>query len=306
MAADPKLGCVAVFGGSGFLGRAIVNSLVTEGITVRVAVRSPGNVNIPKPSGPVGEIETIYADVRDETSVALAMEECNAVINAVGLYVECGTETFEAVHELGALNVAHQCATQDISRLIHISGIGADLNSVSSYIRARAKGELLASDVFAKTTILRPSVLFGPGDKFLNTLAKLIRASPVLPLFGEGRTMLQAVYVGDVAQAALRALQMPASQGKTYELGGPRSYTYRELIELVLAQTRKRRSLLPVPFFIWDFLAGIASVLPVPPLTHGQVTLMKRDNVVAKNARSLQDLGVKATALEKILSKYSF
>jgi NADH dehydrogenase len=118
--------------------------------------------------------------------------------------------------------------------------------------------------------------------------------------------MLQAVYVGDVARAALRALQMPTSQGKTYELGGPRSYTYRELIELVLVQTRKRRLLQPVPFFVWNFLAAIASVLPAPPLTRDQVTLMKSDNVAAENALTLKDLGVSATALEKILPKYSF
>ncbi len=306
MSERSKIRRVAVFGGSGFLGRAIIKYLVAEGIAVRVAVRNPGNANIPELSGPVDKFEAIYADVRDETSVALAMDGCDAVINAVGLYVERGAETFEAVHELGALNVAHQCATRNICRLIHISGIGADVNSQSSYVRARAKGELLATDVFPRTTILRPSVLFGPGDKFLNTFAKLIRASPVLPLFGKGGTMLQAVYVGDVAQATLQALQKPASQGKTYELGGPRPYSYRELIELVLARTRKRRPLLPVPFIVWDFLAAIASVLPAPPLTRDQVTLMKSDNVVTRNALSLNDLGVKATALENILLKYSF
>jgi len=210
------------------------------------------------------------------------------------------------VHEYGALNVAHQCAAQNIRRLIHISGIGADLNSVSSYVRARAKGELLATEAFAKTTILRPSVLFGPDDKFLNTLAKLIKVSPVLPLFGKGRTKLQAVYVGDVAQATLRALQKPKSQAKTYELGGPQAYTYKELIELVLSRLNKRRLLLPVPFFMWDILAAIASVLPTPPLTRDQIALMKHDNVVAKNAHSFHDLGVKTTALENILPKYSF
>jgi len=306
MSARSNIRCVTVFGGSGFLGREIVKRLLTERITVRVAVRNPGNTNIPEQTRAKGKTKTIYADVRDETSVALAMDGCDAVINAVGLYVERGAETFESVHELGALNVAHQCATQDIRRLIHISGIGADLNSESSYVRARAKGELLATDVFPRTTILRPSVLFGPGDKFLNTFAKLIRASPVLPLFGKGGTMLQAVYVGDVAQATLQALQKPASQGKTYELGGPRPYSYRELIELVLARTRKRRLLLPVPFIVWDFLAAIASVLPAPPLTRDQVTLMKSDNVVTRNALSLNDLGVKATALENILLKYPF
>ena len=306
MAADPKPGRVAVFGGSGFLGRAIVKSLVAEGITVRVAVRSPGNANIPEPSGPAGDIEAIHVDVRDETSVALAMDGCDAAVNAVGLYIERGAETFEAVHERGALNVAHQCAAQDAGWLIHISGIGADRNSESSYVRARAKGEMLVRDVFAKTTIFRPSVLFGPDDKFLNTFAKLIMASPVLPLFGDGRTKLQAVYVGDVAQAARKALQNPGTRGQTYELGGPRAYTYRELIELVQNRINKRRLLLPLPFFAWQFMAALFSVLPVPPLTRDQVALMKRDNMVAKNALSLQDLGVEATVLEMILPEYAF
>lgn len=306
MSSLSNIRCVTVFGGSGFLGREIVKSLFSDGIAVRVAVRSPDNVNIPEASKPVGETKAIYADVRDETSVALAMEGCDAVINAVGLYVERRAETFEEVHELGALNVAHQCAVRDIGRLIHISGIGADLNSESSYVRARAKGELLVKDVFPGTTIIRPSVLFGPDDKFLNTLAKLIRAFPMLPLFGEGRTKLQAVYVGDVAQAILKALQNPKTQEQTYELGGPQAFTYRELIELLLGRMSKRRLLLPLPFFAWDSMAALVSVLPVPPLTRDQVALMRHHNVVSKNALTFQDLGVKATALEKILPKYSF
>ncbi|MFQ5625808.1 MAG: complex I NDUFA9 subunit family protein [Methyloligellaceae bacterium] len=306
MSSQSNIRRVTVFGGSGFLGRAIVESLAVEAIAVRVAVRDLANANIPEGRGSDSEIEAIYADVRDETSVAQAMDGCDAVINAVGLYVERGTETFEAVHELGAFNVAHQCAAQDIGRLIHISGIGADLNSESSYVRSRAKGELLATDVFAKTTIFRPSVLFGPGDKFLNTFAKLIRASPVLPLFGAGRTKLQTVYVGDVAQAACKAFRKPGTRGNTYELGGPQAYTYRQLIELILSRINKQRLLLPLPFVAWESMAALVSALPVPPLTRDQVALMKRDNVVAKNALSLQDLGVNATALEKILPEYSF
>jgi NADH dehydrogenase len=306
MAAEGKISCVAVFGGSGFLGGEIVKRLAAEGIMVRVAVRHPEKARIGENLGQAREILQVYADVRDETSVALALEGCDAVVNSVGLYVERGSETFEAVHELGALNVAHQCAIQSVGRLIHISGIGADMNSESSYVRARAKGELLARDVFPRTTVFRPSVLFGPNDRFINTLAKIIRHSPILPLFGQGRTKLQAVYVGDVAWATLRALQNPTSQEHTYELGGPHAYTYRALVELVLAQTSKRRLLLPVPFEVWDLLAAVASFLPVPPLTHDQIALMKRDNVVARNALSLEDLGVGATALEDVIPQYAF
>ncbi len=204
------------------------------------------------------------------------------------------------MHELGALNVAHQCATLRIDRLVHVSGIGADPNSESRYVRARGKGELLVTDVFPQATTLRASVLFGPDDKFVNTLARIARRSPVLPLFGRGLTKLQPVYVDDVADAALKALKQPISQGKTYELGGPCVYSYRALIELVLGQAKRRHLVIPLPFPVWNALAVVASVLPTPPLTHAQVMLMKQDNVVAKSALSLADLGVNPTALESV------
>jgi NADH dehydrogenase len=306
MAADSKISCVTVFGGSGFLGGEIVKRLTAKGIKTRVAVRHPDNVTRQERPEPDGEVLPIYADVRDETSVALAIDRCQAVINAVGLYVETGAETFEAVHELGALNVAHQSVEKNVDRLVHISGIGADLYSKSSYVHSRGKGELLVQDVFPHATILRPSVLFGPDDSFVNMLAKMARRSPVLPLFGRGQTQLQPVFVGDVAEATIRAMEQPSSEAKIYELGGPRRYNYRSLVELVVRQTRRRRLLLPVPFPVWDFLAAFVSILPHPPLTRAQVTLMKQDNVVDKRALSLEDLGIEPTALEDILSSYAF
>jgi uncharacterized protein YbjT (DUF2867 family) len=238
--------------------------------------------------------------------VALAIDGCDAVVNSVGLYVEGGSETFEAIHELGALNVAHQCAVQNIGRLVHISGIGANMHSESSYVRARAKGELLVQDVFSKATILRPSVLFGTEDGFLNTLANIARGSPVLPLFGRGCTKLQPVYVGDVAEAAVNALTASGASGNVYEPGGPQIYSYEALIDLVLTHTKPRRLLLPVPFLIWDFLAMLSSILPRQPLTRAQVTLMKQDNVVSGTSLTLRDLGVDPTSLEDILPHYAF
>jgi NADH dehydrogenase len=306
MVVDPRPGRVTVFGGSGFLGREIVKRLVSDGITVRVATRHPDDAAIGEQSGQSAIVEAAYADVRDETSVALAMEGSDAVVNAVGLYVEKGAESFEAVHELGALNVAHQAAALGVDRLVHLSGIGADLQSGSSYVRARAKGELLVGDVFARATILRPSVLFGPEDRFLNSLARIVRRMPVLPLFGTGHTRLQPVYVGDVAEAALAALVHPDAPGNTYELGGPGIYSYRALIELILNRTSRWCLLLPVPFPLWDIVALCASILPTPPITHAQVTLMKQDNVVAETAMSLEDLGVNATRLEEVLPNYGF
>jgi NADH dehydrogenase len=301
------MNCVAVFGGSGFLGREIVARLIAEGVSVRVAVRNPQNVRVNEDSGQTrAGIRPVYADVRDETSVALALEGCDAAVNSVGLYTEKGSETFKAIHELGALNVARQCAIQNVERLVHVSGIGVDISSQSKYVQARAKGELLTRDAFPTAIMLRPSVLFGPGDTLINTLADLVRGSPVVPLFGHGRTKLQPVYVVDVAQAAFRALENPSSPERTYELGGRQVYTYRGLVELVAARLEKRRLYLPLPFFVWHLMAAVASLMAAPPLTRDQVVLMKRDNVVAKNALSLEDLGIRATALEEVLPRYAF
>jgi uncharacterized protein YbjT (DUF2867 family) len=301
MAASETVARVAVFGGSGFLGSEIAARLSAQGLAVRLAVRHPDTIPVDD-----ANLTPVYADVRDETSVGLALEGCQAAVNAVGLYLERGAETFEAIHELGALNVAHQCAVLDIHRLIHISGIGADPRSPSSYVRARAKGELLVTDVFAATTILRPSVVFDPVDKFINLLADITRRSPVLPLFGSGETRLQPVFRGDVAEAVVRALRDSDTREKTYELGGPHVFTYRQLVEMVAAQANRRRLILPIPFPIWDILAATASLLPGQPLTRDQVTLMRTDNVVSKSALTLEDLGIDATALEDVLPDYDF
>ena len=293
--------CVAVFGGTGFLGRAIVSRMAATGANVRVAVRNPRSLKLPDVAARAGRIVSTYADVRDETSVGRALEGCDAAVNAVGLYVERGDETFSAVHELGAMHVARQSTRAGVRALIHVSGIGADINSRSSYVRSRARGELLAREAFADATILRPSVLFGPEDKFVNTLAAAMRWSPVLAMFGTGNTRLQPVYVDDVAEAVLRALTVPSSHGKVHELGGPRIYRYRAVIELVLKETGRSRLLVPLPFFAWEAMARLLMLLPKPPLTTDAVTLMRRDNVVGEGVLTFADLGLEPTALEVVL-----
>lgn len=298
MASQARPGQVTVFGGTGFLGRSIVRHLVAESVPVRAAARRPDRIAIEGAQG-------VYADLRDETSVAAALKNANAAINAVGLYVEKGAETFEAVHELGALNLARQCAAQGITHLVQISGIGADLHSPSAYIRSRAKGELLVRDVFPEATILRPSAIFGPDDSFVNALAQIIRRSPAVPLFGNGATRLQPVFVGDVAAAAGAALQHTAAPGALYELGGPETYSYRGLLELISARIGRKPRLLPLPFAVWQSLATLAAILPHPPITTAQVTLMRQDNVVAEAALTLGDLGIEATALEAVLPSYT-
>ena len=296
--------CVTVFGGSGFLGRRIVGRLVDGGAVVRVAVRRPERAARLDSASTSGQIVPTYADVWDETSVAPAVNGADAVINTVGHYVERGKSTFEAIHGQGAMHVARASAIAGVQRLVHISGLGADPASGSPYVRARAKGERLVTKAFPGVTILRPSVVFGPDDAFINRLAALARLLPALPLFGSGHVRLQPVYVGDVAEATVKALATPVTQGKIYELGGPRVYTYKALLQLVLAGAGRKRLLIPVPFFVWDILALLMSPLPRAPVSRDQVTLMKRDNVVAADALSLDDLGIVPTPLEEILPGY--
>ncbi len=295
---------VTVFGGSGFLGRRIVKHLAAAGFDVRVAVRHPERAASLEQLGRDGQIELVRADVWDEASVTPAVQQSAAVINCVGHYVEKGGASFDAVHGQGAENVARQARRAGAGRLIHISGLGADPASSSRYVRARGTGEALVREAFDGVTILRPSVIFGPEDSFFNTLAKIARQAPFIPLFGAGLTRLQPVFVGDVAEACLRALADPSTAGKLYELGGPRIYTYRALLELTLDRVEKRRLLVPVPFFIWDSLAALLAYLANPPLTRDQVILMKRDNVVGGRALTLDDLGIRPTPVEEILPSY--
>ncbi|MDX1431106.1 MAG: complex I NDUFA9 subunit family protein [Gammaproteobacteria bacterium] len=286
---------VTVFGGSGFLGTRIVARLRDGPYRVRVAVRHPERVATPP-------VEAVKADVRDEDSVAEAIAGAHAVVNAVGLYVERGAETFDAVHVRGAGAVARQAARAGAARLVHVSGIGADASSRSTYIRARGRGEIAVREGFPAAAILRPSAMFGPGDALLNVLDDITRFAPVIPLFGGGNTRLAPVLVDDVAEAVARALDQPAAPGTTYELGGPDVWAYRDLVERVLEFRGRRRMLMPVPFAMWALGSRVASVLPNPPITPDQVALMRRDNVPDPDAAGFAALGIEPRSVDEMLA----
>jgi uncharacterized protein YbjT (DUF2867 family) len=294
---------VTVFGGSGFLGRRIVRHLAAGGAEVRIAVRRPERAAFLTRFGRAGQITPVHADVWDEATVAPALAGADAVVNTVGHYVERGGVSFEAIHGQGARQVAQAATAAGVHRLVHISGIGADPASDSPYVRARATGERLVREAFPAATILRPSVMFGPGD-FLSRLASLARVMPAIPLFGSGEVRLQPVYVDDVAAAVVKALATPEAAGKLYELGGPRVYTYKALVQLVLDLTGRRRVLLPVPYFVWMMLAALLAPLPQRPISRDQVKLMQKANVVSPDALSFADLSVAATSLEAIAPTY--
>ncbi|MCZ6522806.1 MAG: complex I NDUFA9 subunit family protein [Alphaproteobacteria bacterium] len=295
---------ITVFGGSGFLGRHLVKRLAEGGARLRVAVRYPEAAGFLKPMGEVGQVVPLQANLRDEASVTRAVEGADAVVNLVGILYQRGRQRFRAVHVEGAARVARAAAAAGARRFVQVSAIGADADSPAEYGRTKAAGEAAVSEAFDGATSVRPSIIFGPEDDFFNRFAAMARLSPALPLIGFGHTRFQPVYVGDVAEAMARLLDDPASAGKTYELGGPRVYSFREIMALVLRETGRNRLLVPLPYPLAMLQARFLELLPVPPLTRDQVQLLKRDNVVGGDAPGLADLGVTPTAVDAILPSY--
>jgi uncharacterized protein YbjT (DUF2867 family) len=293
-----------IFGGSGFIGRYIVQRLAKHGWTLRIAVRRPDQALFLKPLGDVGQIVPMAANIRDERSVATAIEGADTVVNLVGILYESGRQRFSAVHADGVRRMARAAAGSGITRFLHLSAIGADPASPSLYARSKAAGEATLLEHFAKATILRPSIVFGPEDDFFNRFAEMARFLPALPLIGGGRTRFQPIYVGDVADAALKVLQDPATAGKIYELAGPRVYTFKELMQLLLSVIERRRLLLPVPFALATLQAAILGLLPHPPLTLDQLRQLKRDNLPSGKFPGLAELGIQPTGPEAILPAY--
>ncbi len=297
---------VTVFGGSGFIGRYLVKRLAARGARVRVAVRDPEAAAFLKPMGDVGQVVPVATNIRNAPSVARAVDGADAVVNCVGILFERGRQRFDAVHGAGPARIAEAAAAAGVGRLVQVSAIGADLESASAYARSKAAGEAAVREAFPSATVLRPSVVFGPEDDFFNRFAALATFLPALPLIGGGETRFQPVYVGDVADAIVAALDRAEAAGGTYELGGPRIYSFRELMQVVLAQTGRRRLLLPLPFGLAKAEAALLQLLPTPPLTMDQVELLKSDNVVSDGAPGLGDLDVAPTSVDAIVPGYLF
>lgn len=301
---------VTVFGGSGFIGRHVVRALAERGWRVRVAVRRPDLTQHLQPLGSVGQIVAVQANVRDDASVRSAVEGADAVVNLVAILHETGRQKFEDVHVAGARRVAEAAKAAGVASFVHFSALGADANSKSVYARTKAEGEAAALNAFSKAVVLRPSVVFGPEDRFFNLFAGLARFSPVLPLIGGGKTRFQPVFAGDVAEAVAAALDSKNAPGGIYEIGGPEVKTFRDVLEYILAVTGRKRLLLPLPFALASLKAQFLQLLPSPLLTVDQVELLKTDNVVSdaavKSGRTLEGLGVRPTAIETVVPAYLY
>lgn len=303
---------VTVIGGSGFLGRHIVHRLAQAGYRVRVATRHPALANFVMPSGKVGQIALVRADIRDEARITAAVEGAQVVVNLVGILREGGGRTFEAIHVDGARNVARAALKAGARRLIHVSAIGASKTSRSAYARSKAEGEAQVRAAFPDATVLRPSIIFGPGDGFFNRFAALMRMSKlVFPLFGGGVTKFQPVFMGDVADAVVNATADERTRARTYELGGPGTYTFKELLAFISKATARKRTLVPIPFFALDIVAALTGWLPFAPVTLDQARLLRVHNIVkagpdAASVGTLADLGVQPTSVEAIVPSYLY
>lgn len=303
-------GLVTVFGGSGFVGRHLVRALAKRGWRVRVAVRRPDLAGHLQPLGAVGQIQPVQANIRNRASVDRAVAGADAVVNLVGILHESGRQTFGAVQAHGPGAIADAAAKAGVKTFVHLSAIGADKASASDYAASKGYGEEGVRAAFPSAIILRPSVIFGPEDDFLNRFASMARFTPALPLIGGGHTRLQPVFVGDVAEATAKALEGAAVAGATYELGGPQAVSFKTLLEYILKETGRERVPVPLPFWAAKALASFLQVLPNPQLTVDQVTMLESDNVVsdaaATESRTLAGLGIAPTAIESVAPSYLY
>ena len=295
---------VTIFGGSGFVGRYVVQKFADKGDRIRVAVRNPVAAQFLKPLGQVGQITPVQVFLSSSESLTQVIKGSDVVINLVGILCEKGSQTFEALHVDGARNIAETAFDLGIPTLLHMSALGANKNSSSRYALTKARGEEMVLKHFPEAILFRPSVLFGNEDSFLNRFAQMALLSPFLPLIGGGHTRFQPIYVGDVAECFLNASFAKEAKGNTYELGGPFIYSFKALMIYLLQTIQRRRIFLPLPFPLAKMIATITQFLPTPPLTPDQVELLKTDTILSRQALTGEDLGVQSKALEAIAPLY--
>jgi NADH dehydrogenase len=292
-----------VFGGSGFIGRYVVSRLAHKGFVVRVAVRDPEAALFLKTAGAVGQVVPLFASLENEATVRRAVDGAGVVVNLAGILAESHAGDFQRIHAEGAGRVARLAAATGVEHLVHLSAIGADPASPSRYGASKAAGEQAVRAAFPRATILRPSIVFGPEDRFFNRFAALSRVSMVMPVIC-GETRLQPVYVGDVADAAMAAMAQADAAGAVYELGGPRVWTFRELLAYILEETGRHRMMMNVPMGLARLQARLLELVPGKPLTRDQLLMLSRDNVVTPGAPGLAELGIVPTPVELVVPGY--
>ena len=297
---------IAIFGGGGFLGKHLMRQLTKLDYRVKVATRNPYLKGYLKPLGNPGQIELFKTNIFDSDDVKKVLKDCDSVINLVGILYETRKQKFNQIHAKFPYMLANLSNEFGIRNLVHVSALGVKEKSVSKYMQSKLEGEKNIQEIFKSSVILRPSVCFGPEDKFFNTFASIAQFSPFLPLIGGGKTKFEPIYVGDVGKAIGKALELNNLEPKIYELGGPESYSFKELMEILLKEIKKKRFLLPIPFGVAKFQSYFLQMLPKPILTADQIELLKQNNVISGEFPLLKDLGISGTPIQSILPKYIY
>ena len=301
-------GLVTIFGGSGFVGAQVARAMARRGWRVRIAVRRPALAHELRMAGDVGQVQLTRCDINKKEEVAEALIGANVAINLVGILAETGRRKFDALHVEGSYNIAEAAAAVGVKQLVQMSAIGADADSKADYARTKGEAEIVVRQLFPQAVIVRPSIIFGMEDNFLNRFAAMATRSPFLPLIGGGETRIQPVSVGDVAEAVAVAATRTDAAGETYELGGPAVWTMKELMAYILRETGRDRFLLPLPFPVARMIGAVAQVPAAiglnPVLTVDQVNMLETDNVVAEGAKGLADLGIEPTGVQAVAKGY--
>jgi len=297
---------LAIFGAGGFIGKHLIRNLTKLDYRIKIATRDPYLKGYLKPLGNPGQIELFKTNIFNEADVKNVLENCDQVINLVGILNETRRQKFNHVHSHFPHLLCNLCNELGIKNLIHVSALGVKEKHKSLYIQSKLQGEKNIQETFKRSIILRPSVVFGPEDKFFNTFASIAQISPILPLIGEGKTKFAPIYVGDVAKAIVKALELNNSESKIYELGGPENYSFKELMEILLREIKKKRFLIPIPFGVAKFQSYFLQMLPNPLLTPDQVELLKHHNIVSGDHPTLKELGITGTPIQSILPKYIY
>ncbi len=297
---------IAIFGAGGFLGKHLMRQLTKLDYRVKVATRHPYQKGYLKPLGNPGQIELFKTNIFNSEDVKKVLKNCDIVINLVGILYETKKQKFNHIHSQFPHLLSNLCSELGIKNLVHISALGVKERHASLYMQSKLQGEKNIQNNFKPSVILRPSVVFGPEDKFFNTFASIAQFSPALPLIGGGKTKFAPIYVGDVAKAIVKAIEINNSKPEIYELGGPENYSFKELMEVLLTQIKKKRFLISIPFGVAKLQSYFLQMLPNPLLTPDQVELLKHNNIVTGDYPTLKDLGITGTAIQSILPKYIY
>lgn len=295
---------VTVIGGAGFIGRSVVEKLARQGARVIILCRNADKAKSVKPLGDVGQITAVSGDALDDEVLRRVIAPADMIVNLVGILAPSGKQSFAATQAELPARIAAIAKEYDVKKIVHMSAIGADLQSKSRYGLTKAEGERAVMRGFSPVTILRPSIVFGPGDGFFNRFGQMAMVAPALPVIGGGTNLMQPVFVGDVADAVVEALQNPETDDQLYELGGPKRYSFKELMQMTCAAVGRKRALVSIPFAVMHLPASVLQLLPNPPVTRDQLYLLEKDNVVSKKAKGFAELGIVPQAVEMHIGDY--